>query len=381
MAPSMARSWDVFCEVIDNFGDVGVTWRLARQLAAEHGQRVRLWIDDLAAFGRLCPQADVGAGRQRCEGVEIRHWTAPWPDVEPADVVIEAFACRLPAAFEAAMARRETPPLWLNLEYLSAEDWVAGCHGLPSLQANGLSKFFFFPGFAADTGGLLRERTLLARRRAFQADAEARRAFLRGLGVDWRPDERLLSLFAYEQPALADWLRPLEDDHRPTRLLVPEGRVLTSLAAWLGGEPPRAGDRRVRGQLTLQVLPFVSQDAFDRLLWCCDLNGVRGEDSFVRAQWAGRPLLWHIYPQEGQTHLDKLDAFMDRYCAGLEPTLAADLRAVWRAWNQARAPGAAWPALLERLPALRAHAERWCAALAERGDLASELVAFAARSP
>src|SRR5690606_16415147 len=133
-----------------------------------------------------------------------------------------------------------------------------------------------------------------------------------------------------------------------------------------------------RGRLTVQILPFVSQQAFDRLLWCCDLNAVRGEDSFVRAQGAARPLLWHIYPQDDEAHLHKLEAFLDRYATGLERELADDLRRVWLAWNRAEAPGAAWPALLAQLPALRAHAERWCAGLAEQADLASQLMAFAA---
>ena len=375
----MARGWDIFCAVVDNFGDIGVTWRLARQLAGEHDQRVRLWVDDLAAFARLCPEADPRAARQFQAGVEICRWDADGLPVEPAEVVIEAFGCRLPAPFEAAMARRAPPPLWLNLEYLSAEDWVAGCHGLPSLQASGLTKYFFFPGFAADTGGLLRERELLAQRAAFQADPSARQTFLHGLGVAPRAHERLISLFAYELPALGDWLQALAEAVEPSRLLVPEGRVLEDLRAWLGVAALRPGETHTRGRLTVQILPFVSQQAFDRLLWCCDLNAVRGEDSFVRAQWAARPLLWHIYPQDDEAHLHKLEAFLGRYEAGLERELADDLRRVWLAWNRAEAPGAAWPALLAQLPALRAHAERWCAGLAEQADLASQLMAFAAR--
>ena len=256
---------------------------------------------------------------------------------------------------------------------------MAGCHRLPSLQPNGLSKYFFFPGFDADTGGLLRERELLARRRAFQADPLARRAFLQGLGIDVAANERLVSLFSYEQPALGDWLQPLVDQQPPTRLLVPEGRVLPDLKAWLGVDALRAGDCVTRGRLTVQVLPFVSQATYDTLLWCCDLNGVRGEDSFVRAQWAGEPLIWHIYLQDDEAHMHKLAAFLDRFCVGLEPGLADDLRGVWRAWNRAEAPGPAWSALLAQLSALRAHAERWCVALAEQDDLASQLVAFAAR--
>lgn len=139
----MAR-WDIFCSVVDNYGDIGVTWRLARQLAAEQGHAVRLWVDDLAAFVRLCPEVSVDAECQHLLGVEVRRWAEPFPVVEPAQVVIEAFACQLPPAYVAAMAASGTRRLWLNLEYLSAEDWVAGCHGLPSPQLGGLQKFFFF---------------------------------------------------------------------------------------------------------------------------------------------------------------------------------------------------------------------------------------------
>lgn len=153
----MRATWDIFCSVVDNYGDIGVTWRLARQLVAEHGLAVRLWVDDLTAFVRLCPQADSQLLRQVQQGVEVCAWSADWQAVEPSDVVIEAFACELPAAYIAAMARRERKVLWLNLDYLSAEDWVEGCHGLPSMQSNGLSKFFFFPGFTPGSGGLLRE--------------------------------------------------------------------------------------------------------------------------------------------------------------------------------------------------------------------------------
>ena len=294
----MRVTWDIFCSVVDNYGDIGVTWRLARQLAAEHGVTVRLWLDDLGAFARLCPQADRHAAQQWRQGVEVCQWPLPWQPVQPADVVIEAFACELPAAYVAAMAARPQKVLWLNLEYLSAEDWVEGCHGLPSLQSNGLQKFFFFPGFTAGSGGLLRERDLLDQRRAFQAYPLARAAFLQGLGVAPIAGARLVSLFAYENRALASWLEVLAADTRVTQLLVPEGRILADLQAWLGCTALVAGDHQRRGQLHVGVLPFVEQDQYDRLLWSCDFNAVRGEDSFVRAQWAGRPLLWHIYGQE-----------------------------------------------------------------------------------
>ena len=305
----MKASWDIFCSVVDNYGDIGVTWRLARQLVAEHQQGVRLWVDDLRAFVPLCPEADAGAARQWQQGVEVCQWPAQWSATEVADVVVEAFACKLPEGYLQAMKAREKPALWINLEYLSAEDWVSGCHGLPSMRPDGLKRMFFFPGFTPDTGGLLREADLLQRRLAFEQDPQAKQAFLQGLGVHAHSNARLISLFAYENTGLASWLDAMAAGTGPTHLLVPQGRIMGDLLHWLGIEQLPLGRVEQRGVLTVQALPFVRQEDYDHLLWSCDFNAVRGEDSFVRAQWAGRPLLWHIYEQEEDAHWVKLNAF------------------------------------------------------------------------
>jgi uncharacterized repeat protein (TIGR03837 family) len=274
------------------------------------------------------------------------------------------------------MAARPNKVLWLNLEYLSAEDWVEGCHGLPSLQSNGLPKFFFFPGFTPGSGGLLRERELLAQRQAFQADPAAQEDFLRSIGVEPLPGARRISLFAYENRALAGWLDALASDSQPSQLLVPEGRILSDLQAWLGGVSLPIGTLLQRGQLQVQVLPFIRQEQYDRLLWCCDLNAVRGEDSFVRAQWAGRPLLWHIYWQEDAAHLEKLEAFLALYKEGLSPAAGEALSGFWRAWNGGEELADDWQALLKSWPELVEHAEHWCLQRASQADLAAALVQF-----
>ena len=148
--------WDIFCCVVDNFGDIGVTWRLARQLKREgniaaHGDevQVRLWVDDLASFARIAPGLQPALAQQQLDGVSICHWPAQdFPATDAADVVIEAFGCPLPDSYLAAMVGRARKPVWINLEYLSAEDWVAGCHGLASPHPQlPLTKHFFFPGF------------------------------------------------------------------------------------------------------------------------------------------------------------------------------------------------------------------------------------------
>ncbi|EJN17535.1 PP_1857 family protein [Pseudomonas sp. GM79] len=368
--------WDIFCTVVDNFGDIGVTWRLARQLVAEHAVTVRLWVDDLRAFERLCPDIDINAAQQWQQGVEVRQWSANWQPTEAADVVIAAFACQLPSAYMEAMAEREKPPLWMNLDYLSAEDWVVGCHGLPSVKYKNVQKFFFFPGFRKGTGGLLRESGLLERRRQFQQSPQAQQEFLQGLGIDRAPNAQLISLFAYENTGLASWLDAMAGDSTPTHLLVPEGRILGDVERWLGVDGLKAGAVHVRGALTVQVLPFVRQDQYDLLLWSCDFNAVRGEDSFVRAQWAGRPLLWHIYRQDEDIHLDKLDAFLTLYTQGLSGPAREAISGLWRAWNAGETMTDHWKSTRKHWPELEKHAETWCLEQALQADLAAALVQF-----
>jgi uncharacterized repeat protein (TIGR03837 family) len=377
----MKASWDIFCTVVDNFGDVGVTFRLARQLVAEHEMEVRLWVDDLSAFARLCPGADAHALQQWHDGVNVCFWAKDWQPAEPADVVIEAFACHLPAAYIDAMKARNPRPLWLNLEYLSAEEWVTGCHGLPSLQSSGIQKFFFFPGFRTSTGGLLRETGLIERRHAFEQNPAVKQAFLADLGIypqagAGQVPARLISLFAYEHAGLGSWLECLASDSQPAHLLVPEGRIIGDVERWLGVEGLRAGAVHVRDSLTIQVLPFVGQEDYDRLLWCCEFNVVRGEDSFVRAQWAGRPLIWHIYEQDDDAHWAKLDAFLELYLAGLSTEAGQALTEVWRHWNAGQAMTQSWNALEKHRRELAAHAERWCLEQALQDDLTTALVTF-----
>ncbi len=380
------KNWDIFCTVVDNFGDIGVCWRLARQLAAEHGLQLRLWVDDLTSFRRLCPEIDPGLATQTQRGVEVRRWASPFPDAAAAEVVIEAFACELPEAYLAAMASRAeggARPVWINLDYLSAEAWVADSHGLPSPHPRlPLTKHFFFPGFAAGTGGLLREAGLLQRRDAWRNAAdkvgtETWAKILPRLGLPPpQPGELSISLFSYRNPALPELLEAWIAAPEPIHCLVPEGPALAQAGAFLGLPGIRAGASVSRGSLILDALPFLAQDDYDRLLWSCDLNFVRGEDSFVRAQWAARPMVWQIYPQEDAAHQNKLDAFLDRYCADLAPPAAAACRKYWQGWNGGGNMAEAWPAFWRQRPALAAHAGRWAEQLAATEDLAGQLVNF-----
>ena len=378
-APSLA----IFCKVVDNYGDIGICWRLARQLHGEHGVAVTLWVDDLASFKRICPDIDVAADVQSACGVTVRHWRdqlGAFLPADIADIVIEFFACDIPPGYIAAMAQCAPHPVWLNLEGLTAEEWVEGCHALPSPR-HGMVKHFFFPGFTARTGGLLREAALDGRRLAFQADEAAMAAFLGQFGVTQADMAALkVSLFCYPLAPVAELFAAWQQGSEPVVCLVPEGVAFDAVKAFIGDDAAQAGASRTRGALTVRVLPFVPQDDYDRLLWACDINLVRGEDSFVRAQWAGRPFLWHIYLQDENLHHVKLRAFLQRYAfdAGGEIDSLVQAALAWNGASAQPAPWTAlWPALQADMRRIGARAQDWQQQMDAHGDLASNLLAFA----
>ena len=299
--------WDVFCRVIDNHGDAGVCWRLCADLASR-GQHVRLWIDDPSPLAWMAPDGEPG--------VTVRRWDSAFHlgDALPGDVWIEAFGCDLPEAFVAA---RKTTPVWLNLEYLSAEPYVERMHRLPSPVMRGpgagLTKWFFYPGFTERTGGLLREPDLMARREAFDA---TRWLQCHGLPTGGQR----ITLFCYEPDSLPAVMAQAD-------------------AHWLvtPGRPARAVEQVAHKAGQVHALPWLTQRDFDHLLWASDFNAVRGEDSLVRALWAGQPFVWQIYPQDDDAHHAKLDAFLDWMDA------PASMRDFHRHWNGIDTRHAGWP--------------------------------------
>ncbi|MGA7949081.1 MAG: elongation factor P maturation arginine rhamnosyltransferase EarP [Thiobacillaceae bacterium] len=370
------QTCDLFCTVVDNYGDIGIASRLARQLHEERGLQVRLWVDDLHTFSRLHPDIAQQAESQNWRGVGVRRWAGALGQIVPHDLVIEAFARELPESFLQAMAAQPVKPVWLNLEYLSAEPWVEGCHGLASPHPRlPLVRYFFFPGYTRATGGLLREQGLIEDVESFQLDAKARAAFWQELGLPLpQTGELRVSLFAYENAAIPALLESLAGHARPVSCLVPESKALAPALAYFGQSRAQVGERLERGSLSLHVLPFLAQDKYDRLLWACDLNIVRGEDSFVCAQFAGRPVLWQAYVQQGDVHGKKVRAWLDRYLEGASPQLAAQLQDLFLAWNQGDPLAPDW---LETLPGWLAHAHRWKGQLAALPSLSEALVKFA----
>ena len=362
---SVLKRWDIFCKIVDNFGDIGVCWRLARQLQSEHGLQIRLWIDDLSAAQSIIASLNVEKNQQICDGISIEKWDKATDFTQAAEVVIETFACGLPEKYLTSMQCQKSK--WINLEYLSAESWVDAFHGKSSPQsflnsANGLTRYFYFPGFSEATGGLIRERRINV------------------LNQQDNPKDNNLkvSLFCYPDAPIHHLFTAMIDSNEVINCYVPASSILPQIADFFGEEAIGVGDYLSRDNLHVHILPFLSQLDYDKLLQDCDINFVRGEDSWVRAIWAGKPFIWQPYRQTENTHIKKLEAFIDVFyasfkqkemlwkaheCWAAEHALQSDFRDIW--YNYINA-----------LQSIQAHTKTQSQKLTAQTDLATKLVIF-----
>lgn len=351
------KRWDIFCKVVDNFGDIGVCWRLARQLQTEHAIDVRLWVDDFQVAQRLIPTLDRTAKIQQIEGVYVGHWHALADFSGTADVVIEAFSCGLPETYQSAMQSKQTK--WVNLEYLSAEPWVESFHAQFSPQANGLVRHFYFPGFTAATGGLIREHDLPLPDLAERTNSTY-----------------YVSLFCYPHAPIRHLLQMMATGNQTIHCYVPATTILPLVAEFLGLDNLQVGQIVRQGSLTIEVLPFLSQPNYDQLLARCDINFVRGEDSWVRAIWAGKPFIWQPYQQEDAAHLPKLNAFLAQHYQAMPVSQREVVDAMHLAWLDASFQPAVWERYISSWSAIALTTQQASHALCMQQDLASKLVIF-----
>ena len=359
----------IFCRVIDNFGDAGVTWRLAKRLR-DLAFPVTLVIDDFKTLGALVHDLDTTKTCADVRGIRIVNWDTFESEVNQGNLetiggtwpnlVLETFGCRLPDAVEKGLCDG-LERLYMNLDYLSAEEWVEGSHKIwglhPSLP---IKKLWYFPGFTDKTGGVLIEDGLDEARQQFD-----RTTWLTQYGA--KLDRKTLFFFAYPVNAidqLAAGLRRLDE---PINLLLAPGAASDLLAQALEGAQ----------HIHLVRLPFVPQESFDDILRASDAVIIRGEDSFVRAQLAGTPLLWAIYPTEDKAHEIKLDAWLQRFETTFDSTHAEQRDAfdiAARHWVTGHLTPDDFLAWWQALPVQRQAAERWREQLLRRGDLARHIV-------
>lgn len=339
--------WDIFCQVIDNYGDAGVCWRLARALASIDDSRIRLFCDDFSTLDALTPSGAITTGAPL--NIEVLPWSAAKQIDACGEVVIEAFGCHLPEKYRERIGSVSPQPIWINLEYLTAEAFADDLHLMASPQNDGTHKTFYFPGFSDRTGGVI----------LGDWDRVTAQQVPESLAVYWQQrqtDSLSISIFQYPSTSLDNWLMNLS-----------HSLVQQQLVADLFVTPQQNITCLSLPNIQWIHLPFLPQPDYDWLLAHCDLNLVRGEDSFVRAQWAGKPFIWDIYPQSEEAHVIKHTAFCDLYFSN-NASIAPAGRAL-----MTRRPAQDW---LDQLPALTQHARSWSDRLRTLGVLEVKMMDF-----
>ena len=285
-------SMDIFCQVIDNYGDVGVAYRLAREFKRVYpNKKLRFVINKTEELNLIMKSNDV----------EVIAYKDISKIEDSADLIIETFACEIPKEYMDKALKNSK--LIINLEYFSAEKWVDDFHLQESFLGGNLKKYFFIPGLSEKSGGILLDNEFLERKKKVEANKEY---YLEKFGIKEKYD-LIGSVFSYKKnfDSLIEELKKL--DKKVILLILSEKTQKNFIKYFDNGNN--------YDKIKFVKLPFFTYDKYEELLALCDFNLVRGEDSFVRALLLGKPFLWHIYPQDENTHIKKLESFLEKYCS------------------------------------------------------------------
>ena len=285
-------SIDIFCQVIDNYGDVGVAYRLAREFKRVYpNKKLRFVINQTEELNLI----------RKSEDIEIILYKDISKIENSADLIIESFGCEIPKEYMDKALKKSK--LIINLEYFSAEKWVDDFHLQESFLGGNLKKYFFIPGLSEKSGGILLDNEFLERKKKVEANKEY---YLEKFEIKEKYD-LIGSVFSYEKnfDSLIEELKKL--DKKIILLILSEKTQKNFIKYFDNGNN--------YDKIKFVKLPFFTYDKYEELLALCDFNLVRGEDSFVRVLLLGKPFLWHIYPQDENTHIKKLESFLEKYCS------------------------------------------------------------------
>jgi len=363
------KHWDIFCKIVDNYGDIGVCWRLAKQLQNEYGASIRLFVSDLVVARDILVRISDEAV-QEYQGITLVRWDEDTEFNVAAGIVLETFSCGLPEAY---LAKMKPETIWVNVDHLSAEPWVPEFHALNGKHKDtNFTRHFFFPGFEEETGGLLREEGLVPQRDVFQHSANMQAEFWQSFDIKVADDDLKISLFSYKKTPIDVLLATLAESEQRISIFMPFNDCLPERL--LGNENLAAGDYLTAGNLTVHILPFLTLEDYDKLLWACDLNFVRGEESWIRAVWAAKPFIWQPYLQVDNAHLVKLNAFLKVFYDGFAHRQAT--AALHQAWSVNEFYPDIWHQYLPNLSAMAQHTKQESDALLQQASLVPKLVAF-----
>ncbi len=307
------NSIDIFCEIIDNFGDIGVVYRVSKELKKIF-QNVRIIIvlnrlEEFKAINKRVKDVDY----QEIDGliyITEKYLEDNIDSFGTADIFIEAFGCNV---FEGYIKKaKESSKLWINLEYLSGEKWIEDFHLQESLiDSKTLKKIFYMPGFSEKSGGVIIDSSFLERK---EYGAENREKVLEKYFPNCDFNNKLVgTIFSYERN-FENLLDVLKDYGKETFLILMGEKTHKSFSEILQKKLTENFGKIVKyDKITMLYADFLSQEEYEEVISAVDFNFTRGEDSFVRGILLGKPFMWHIYLQEEKAHMDKIKAFTERF--------------------------------------------------------------------
>ncbi|MGL5971328.1 MAG: elongation factor P maturation arginine rhamnosyltransferase EarP [Cetobacterium sp.] len=314
------KNLDIFCEIIDNFGDIGVVYRLAKEFKNIYKEdiKIRVFLNRLDEFLEINKKAK-NISWQEIDGIEYitnEFLAKNICTFSPANVIIEAFGCNVLEEYLEKAKQEST--LLINLEYLSGETWIEDIHLMESpIGAKKLKKYFYMPGFRENTGGVIVDNLFLKRKLAVLNNKDYyRKKYLSDLDSE---EYFVGTIFSYEKNFIP-LFEALSQNNKKNYILVLGEKSKESIKENLknlNAEYLRT-DLAQYKNIKIKFMPFLEQEEYEELINLVDYNFVRGEDSFVRALLTGKPFVWHIYLQEEMAHMDKIEGFIERYVESLE---------------------------------------------------------------
>ena len=312
------NSIDVFCEIIDNFGDIGVVYRISKELKKIfQNVRIRIVLNRLEEFKAINKKVK-DTDYQEIDGLICVTEKYVKENIETfgvSDVFIEAFGCNVPEEY--VKQAKENSKLWINLEYLSGEKWIEDFHLCESLiDSKTLKKIFFMPGFSEKSGGVIIDSGFLER---MKYGKENRDEVFKKYFKDFDLKDKFIgTVFSYEKN-FENLLETLKNYEKETVLLLMGEKTQKSFSEILKKNLTEDYGNIVKyGKITMIYSDFFSQEEYEEIISASDFNFTRGEDSFVRGIILGKPFMWHIYLQEEKAHMDKIKAFTERFKESVE---------------------------------------------------------------
>ncbi|MBQ1629793.1 MAG: elongation factor P maturation arginine rhamnosyltransferase EarP [Treponema sp.] len=418
----------LLCKVVDNFGDIGVVYRLARALTdiSKGGEslplvgtslpptpsagddsspatppklNLRIIADNLESFRLLCPQIDPAKEEQTVNGWQIYNWNAgttclnAFRKKQPR-IIIECFQCGRPDWLETLLFTEKVPDVVhiIMLDYLTAEDYAETFHKLKSLTRSArVQKVNFMPGFTQKTSGLILDKPFMEslNARGCRIDSKSIAAGVHaectnGGSPSAESKESFNAVF-FSYPR--DWtpaVRALQKFNKEKA----NGALNVLLARGAGYESflnayTKCADSKVsagKQLFTLTELNFLPQTEWDSLLTRTPLLFIRGEDSLSRACLCGVPFVWHAYPQTEEYQLVKVQALLERMRPHFAPQDFEHVERCWQIYNTTNASARDLEDSLYGF--LRAYSDLklgfadFSASLLKNGDLATHLLEF-----